>query len=195
MKKKILATILVVGLLAAQTLTAFAAGSKITGAVSASEGYTVSDLPSYDGKEQNLEALVAGSGSTVENLAKDYKALSKVFDVKAQANATAPYTITFTKDTIKAGVSDVRVLHYTGSVWEDVTVDGSADLNAHTVTGRFTSLSPVIIIAKVAATTTDATGVATSPKTGVESTWGIWAVAGLVLAGAAVVTAKKGKRA
>ena len=49
-----------------------------------------------------------------------------------------------------------------------------------------------------AATTADAaaqadaaSATATSPKTGVESTWGLWMAAGLVLAGMAGMTAKK----
>ena len=223
MRKKILATILVAGLLAAQTLTAFAAGSKTTDGVSVSDGYVVSDAPSYDGQEQNLSTLVAGSGSAVEDLVKGKTALSKVFDVSAITGTAAPYTITFTKDTIKAGVSDVAVLHYNGSAsaWEDVTVAGSVDLTAHQVKGYFTSLSPVIIIGKVAATpaqkpssgshrtypdedtnngggaaapAADATGAAVSPKTGVTSTWGVWAVAGLAFAVAACVVARR-KRA
>ena len=41
MRKKILATLMIVGLLAAQTLTVCAAGSAVTG-VTVSSGYTVS---------------------------------------------------------------------------------------------------------------------------------------------------------
>lgn len=38
--------------------------------------------------------------------------------------------------------SDVRFLHWTGSTWEDVTL--SVDVDANTVTGRLSSLSPVV---------------------------------------------------
>ena len=59
MRKKILATLMIVGLLAAQTLTVCAAGSAVTG-VTVSSGYTVA-IDAKNGEEKNLTEMVKNS--------------------------------------------------------------------------------------------------------------------------------------
>ena len=101
--------------------------------------------------------------------------------------------MTFTVPNLNANCTSVSVLHYVNGAWE--VVKSQANIGAKTVTAYFTSFSPVVIVAKVAATpAANATGAAVSPKTGVTSTWGVWAVAGLAFAGAACVVARR-KRA
>lgn len=112
---------------------------------------------------------------------------------------------------------NVKALHFNteANAWE-IMVPESVDTKNNTATFAFKSFSPVLIAVKdvqttgdkdkkhhsssssseetttaaAAATTTDAaaSATATSPKTGVESTWGLWMAAGLVLAGMAGMT-------
>lgn len=53
-------------------------------------------------------------------------------------------TIPYDPNTLPAGMteSNVKFYHWTGSAWEDVTV--SVDTSAKTVTGKLTTLSPVV---------------------------------------------------
>ena len=117
-------------------------------------------------------------------------------------------------------VKNVYGLHYVNGAWE-LMRPLSVDTKNNTVIFGFKSFSPFVIATKdvqtsgkkhhsssksaeeetttvAAATTADAaaqadaaSATATSPKTGVESTWGLWMAAGLVLAGMAGMTAKK----
>ena len=117
-------------------------------------------------------------------------------------------------------VKNVYGLHYVNGAWE-LMRPLSVDTKNNTVIFGFKSFSPFMIATKdvqtsskkhhsssksaeeeattvAAATTADAaaqadaaSATATSPKTGVESTWGLWMAAGLVLAGMAGMTVKK----
>lgn len=81
MRKKILATLMIVGLLAAQTLTVCAAGSAVTG-VTVSSGYTVA-IDAKNGEEKNLTEMVKNSPEEVKKAVEGKTALTSVMDVKA----------------------------------------------------------------------------------------------------------------
>ena len=197
MRKKILATILVAGLLAAQTLTAFAQGSDSTG-TKTDEGYVITEDSVFsDDAEKDINVLVKDAPQAVKDAVKDTTALTDIFDLDklpdTQPNSNGEYVVTFTVPNLNANCTSVSVLHYVNGAWE--VVKSQANIGAKTVTAYFTSFSPVVIVAKLAATpAANATGAAVSPKTGVTSTWGVWAVAGLAFAGAACVVARR-KRA
>lgn len=152
-----------------------------------------------------------------------YAAATKVVDVVATADAQKEsdglYHVTFSGVALKDGMSvkNVYGLHYVDGAWQ-LMRPLAVDTKNNTVTFGFKSFSPFMIATKdvavkkshsskssseeetttAAATTTtnaaaQASSVATSPKTGVESTWGIWLAAGVVLAGlaGAVVVRRK----
>ena len=199
MRKKILATILVVGLLAAQTLTAFANPSDQTG-VTADMGHKISSTFDSNLGAEVLNSINTFNSSSTKSLkdltglsaADGLTALTNVFDcTENSCGETGSHTVTFNVPALTASMTNVTIFHYNGSAWEVIPTS----VSGKSVTGTFSSLSPVVIGAKVAATpAADATGAAVSPKTGVTSTWGVWAVAGLAFAGAACVVARR-KRA
>ena len=87
------------------------------------------------------------------------------------------------------GCSDVKVLHYSTErkVWEVITPN-AVNLDTKEIDVNFTDLSPIAVIAKVDASQSV---VGTAPKTGVESTWGVWAISAVVLMAAAVLTFRR----
>lgn len=96
MRKKILATLMIVGLLAAQTLTVCAAGSAVTG-VTVNSGYTVA-IDAKNGEEKNLTEMVKNSPEEVKKAVEGKTALTPVMDVKAdgaQKDANGKYVVTF----------------------------------------------------------------------------------------------------
>lgn len=225
MRKKILATILVAGLLAAQTLTAFANPSDQTG-VTADTGHKISSTFDSNLDAEVLNSINTFNSSSTKSLkdltglsaADGLTALTNVFDcTENNCGETGSHTVTFNVPALTASMTNVTIFHYNGSAWEVIPTS----VSGKSVTGTFSSLSPVVIGAKVAATpaqkpssgshrtypdedtnngggaatpAADATGAAVSPKTGVTSTWGVWAVAGLAFAGAACVVVRR-KRA
>ena len=150
-----------------------------------------------------------------------YVAATKVVDVVATADAQKEsdglYHVTFSGVALKDGmtVNNVYGLHYVDGAWQ-LMRPLAVDTKNNTVTFGFKSFSPFMIATKdvakkshsskssseeetttAVAATADAaaqtSAVATSPKTGVESTWGMWMAAGVVLAGlaGAVVVRRK----
>ena len=93
---------------------------------------------------------------------------------------------------LTTGCSDVKVLHYSTErkVWEVITPN-NVDLNNKEIEVNFTDLSPVAVIAKVDASQAVNNTVGTAPKTGVESTWAVWAISAVVLMAAAVLTFRR----
>lgn len=116
-------------------------------------------------------------------------------------------------------MTEIHVLHYSvaSQAWEDIK--NEVDYDNKVITGYFKDLSPVVIIAKVADSeggssssgsgsdsdsgsgsgstagteSTGSTG-AVSPKTGVASDWALWAVASVILMGAAGTVYKRARR-
>lgn len=214
MKKKIFSGLLVAALVVTQAISAFAAPSKSAGIslVGDSAGnYTVSSDFSAAGETvANLIEEINAGGATIQNIAEQAPELASALEEKslmgsfvditaagATKNANGNYEVTLSVPGLPSGAVEVSVLHYSTvrSTWE-VIDPSNIDLANKLVTAEFQDLSPVAIIAKVSGTAinTDsaATDVdATSPKTGVESTWAIWMSAAVVLCGAAVVVFKR----
>jgi hypothetical protein len=198
MKSRILKT---VGLIAAMVscigMTAFAAPSPAASTVVTA----VSSATDTDGNAVNvsitseipIEYTQAVADIKTEAKLKevigDFNANMTVADVKevtAPEGAKFPLKITFVMKGVTAS-SKVQILHYnrSASAWEkiDTTVaDG-------TVTGTFSSLSPVAFVVDKT-TLTSATGTATSPAT---SATAVSAVAVLGLAAVAAVFGLKKK--
>ena len=197
MKSRILKT---VGLIAAMVscigMTAFAAPSPAASTVVTA----VSSATDTDGNAVNVSitseipaeytqavADIKTEAKLKEVLGSDFNANMTVADVKevtAPEGAKFPLKITFAMKGVTAS-SKVQILHYNGSAGEkiDTTVaDG-------TVTGTFSSLSPVAFVVDKT-TLTSATGTATSPAT---SATAVSAVAVLGLAAVAVAFGLKKK--
>lgn len=189
MRKKILATLMVVGLLAAQTLTVCAAGSAAAGA-QVSSGYTVA-VDAKNGEEKNLTEMVKNSPDEVKKAVEGKKALTGVMDVKPDGakKVDGKYVVTFTVQNLTSSMSEVTVLHFNGTAWE--VVESSFNKDAKTVTAKFASLSPVVIVAKEASSSSSSSPAAASPKTGVASDWAMWLGAAVVLGVASVALKKK----
>ena len=141
----------------------------------ASNGVTAPKVM-FNGKE--LEVTI-GSVSTadVDNakaIAKEYFGASaqvlNVFDVSLPAgDYSAGVDVTLNIPSVKAGQS-ISVLHWNGSVWENLKV---TDIKDGSVTATFTSFSPVAVVLN-----------ATAPSTGYEMPVGLIAVILVCAAGA-----------
>ena len=196
MKSRILKT---VGLIAAMVscigMTAFAAPSPAASTVVTA----VSSATDTDGNAVNVSitseipaeytqavADIKTEAKLKEVIGSDFNANMTVAEVTAPEGAKFPLKITFVMKGVTAS-SKVQILHYnrSASAWEkiDTTVaDG-------TVTGTFSSLSPVAFVVDKT-TLTSATGTATSPAT---SATAVSAVAVLGLAAVAVAFGLKKK--
>lgn len=234
MKKKLLATVLMVGLLAAQTLSVSAAPSKTTEVASKTEGIVVSAdgaanvsdasvksaIEKFnDGSKKSLgDLLSAGASEQVKKDIDGKKALTSVIDVSATTatkDADGKYVVTLSVPALNDGLEHVKVLHYVeGKGWEILT-PSNVNTGDKTITVKFASLSPVLVVADVKSGSSDngssssgsssssssssdsssssSTG-ATSPKTGETADYMVWFAAAAVL-GVAAVVAKKQKRA
>lgn len=217
MKKRILGTILTIGLIAAQAVTAFASGSRTADVT----------LP---GDNANYYKVTEGSAETFSYLAEEHQdVLDAILSVnKGEADlqliaeqapdladelsgktmvtpffdltpvnggvltADGKYLVTIEVPALSTAMTEVKLLHYSTerSIWEIVDPT-NVDYESKQITAEFEDLSPVAVIAKVDASAD--TSVGTSPQTGQSSAWILWiaAAAVLVLAGAAVY--RKGK--
>lgn len=99
------------------------------------------------------------------------------------------YIATISVPSLTEAMTNVKILHFSTErlVWEIIEPTDVNYTNKQ-ITAEFQDLSPVAVIAdidesKAAATDTNGTGVA--PKTGVDSTWGVYAAGAVVLLGAA----------
>jgi hypothetical protein len=195
MKSRILKT---VGLIAAMVscigMTAFAAPSPaastvVTAVSSATDISITSEIPA---EYTQAVADIKTEAKLKEVLGSDFNANMTVADVKevtAPEGAKFPLKITFAMKGVTAS-SKVQILHYDAekAAWEkiDTTVaDG-------TVTGTFSSLSPVAFVVDKT-TLTSATGTATSPATSATTVSAV-AVLGLAAVAAAFGLKKKAVR-
>ena len=200
MKSRILKT---VGLIAAMVscigMTAFAAPSPAASTVVTA----VSNATDTDGNAVNVSitseippeytqavADIKTEAKLKEVIGSDFNAtVADVKEVTAPEGAKFPLKITFVMKGVTAS-SKVQILHYnrSASAWEkiDTTVaDG-------TVTGTFSSLSPVAFVVDKT-TLTSATGTATSPATSATAVSAV-AVLGLAAVAAAFGLKKKAVR-
>ena len=173
-----------------------------------------------NGGSFNDFAKEVGAGKELSGYAAATRVADVVATADAQKESDGLYHVSFSGVALKDGmtVKNVYGLQYVNGAWELVR-PVSVDTKNNTVTFAFKSLSPFVIATKdvqaggkkhhsssdsaeeetttaaasAAATAQSdaASAAAVSPKTGVESVWGLWMAAGLVLAGMAGMTAKK----
>ena len=99
------------------------------------------------------------------------------------------YIATISVPSLTEAMTNVKLLHFSTErlVWEIIEPTDVNYTNKQ-ITAEFQDLSPVTVIADVdesKAAGTDTTGTGIAPKTGVDSTWGVYAAGAVVLLGAA----------
>lgn len=99
------------------------------------------------------------------------------------------YIATISVPSLTEAMTNVKILHFSTErlVWEIIEPTDVNYTNKQ-ITAEFQDLSPVTVIADVdesKAAETDTTGTGIAPKTGVDSTWGVYAAGAVVLLGAA----------
>lgn len=99
------------------------------------------------------------------------------------------YIATISVPSLTEAMTNVKILHFSTErlVWEIIDPTDVNYTNKQ-ITAEFQDLSPVAVIADVdesKAAGTDTTGTGVAPKTGVDSTWGVYAAGAVVLLGAA----------
>ena len=147
--------------------------------------------------------MVKNSPEEVKKAVEGKTALTPVMDVKAdgaQKDANGKYVVTFNVQNLTSSVKNVTVLHFNGTAWE--VVESSFDAAAKTVTAKFASLSPVVVVADTGSSnggsssssssgSSSSSSAAASPKTGAASDWMMWIGAAVVLGAASVALKKK----
>ena len=149
-----------------------------------SNGNTVTTTVS----EPSVTPTVADAAAVIksDNVKAEDLSVVWVMDITAEIPAGGSVTITF--EVPGATANDiVHVLHYNGTVWEEVAACKGNDIKA-----VFTSLSPVALVMEKGAAPAPSKPDDESPKTGEEPVL-LVAVAVVLLAGAVAVVALKKK--
>ena len=203
--RKLLKIMLVLGMVACLTCTAFASKTYTVdkSAQGANGPVTVTESAPTETPTaaEAVEVLknVAPAGTKAEDLSVVYS-----MDLSVPAE-DLPVTITF-KVSGAEPEDDVYVLHYNGSTW-DVVASGKGG----TIDATFTSLSPVAVVLQAAAPAASAPGTGTSggttgtpqsdgstptaPQTGADMTMLYAGIAVFVAAGAVALVARKKRSA
>lgn len=224
MKKKGLGLILTAALLVAQSVNVFAAGSRTADValsgdsagkyeVTEATAETFAELAETQ-KEVVDKILEINAGTKdIQSIAEDAPELvaelegksmaTPFFDIKAigegMKDADGNYVVTMSVPTLTEAMTDVKVLHYSTvrNVWEVIT-PSNVDYENKALTAAFKDLSPVAVIGDVdesKANNADTEAVGTSPKTGVSSSWMMFAGAAVVLFAVGTVLVKGKKNA
>ncbi len=191
MKRRVIALMGAVLLVASMSMTAMAAPSvsaEVSGIVSATDTKGAVDVEGADAKivvtelgasQPEAVPAIKETATLKEVLGNKFETGMQVADLKevkvvGDGEVTFPVTITFKVNGVKAG-DEVYVLHYTGTAWENL--GGTA--GDGTITAKFNSLSPVAFVVKATST---------SPKTGTPV---MMAVAAVALGAAGLAASKK----
>ena len=99
------------------------------------------------------------------------------------------YIATISVPSLTEAMTNVKILHFSTErlVWEIIEPTDVNYTNKQ-ITAEFRDLSPVAVIADIdesKAAGTDTTGTGVAPKTGVDSTWGVYVAGAVVLLGTA----------
>lgn len=223
MKKRFFGTLLAAALVVTQVVSVFAAGSRTTqvtlvgeaaGKYEVSEGtvetfsYLHESAPEVETKilaVNSGEATLQSIAEQAPELAKELEGkslITKFFDLEpingGIRTEDGKYKVTLSVPALTEALTNVRLLHYSTerNLWEIVT---PTDVNYKNkqITAEFIDLSPVAVIADVDESRTegnDTTGSGTSPKTGVNSDWGMYMGVAVLLFGTAVVVMRKTKK-
>ncbi len=127
---------------------------KVTFETIASGGTLTMTEKSVSDYSSIIDSVLSPTSGTISvGGGSQYHTTGSVFDIDASKiafNGDVDVTIPYNESLLLASEiseSDVRFLHYDGSQWEDATV--SFDTGANTVTGRVSSLSPVVAAVSV----------------------------------------------
>ncbi len=159
MKKRALALVSAVLLVACMSMTALAAPSVVAGVVTGIEKVTdkndkditgkivVENMP--EGQYVNELAYIKKMDNMKKELGNAYKAGMAIIDIKNVKVVGDAAAIDWDAEVVfKANgvtsAAEVVILHYTGSAWE--VIDATA--GNETITAKFSSLSPVVFVAK-----------------------------------------------
>lgn len=216
MKKKIFGTILAAALVVAQTVTVFAAGSKVAEASPAGDSVgkyeftaiTADNFQDLAESAPDVKSLIDSINAGTESIQAvaeqapdlaDKEMLTPIFDLQpingGIQTEDGKYLVTMSVPTLTEEMTDVLLLHYSTvkSVWEIVT-PSDVDYSNKEITAEFEDLSPVAVIAKVDASSAADTSEGTSPKTGVVSGWTGWLGAAVVLGIVSAAAVRKSRR-
>ncbi len=205
MKKKVVSLLMALAMVSLVCVSAFAAGSVTevaaqkpvteTVEVNSAKVHVVTNTKTDAVTAEHKESARKVVGEKIQNAEKiSFMDVSLQDDAGNTVAVPAGSTIDITFNIGSGVTGDVRVMHWNGKEWEDVTVAGSLNTAAGTVQGRFSSLSPVALVYTAAkeTPTTPETGNSESPKTGdagmVTLAWVALAAAG---AGAGFASRKK----
>jgi LPXTG-motif cell wall-anchored protein len=176
MKKRVLASVLLVILVLASTLTVSAAGSKQEGSKEAG----VRVVTPVD----DFEAKVTNEEFPTTDATKDMTKLAKFELVKKDGSSkTLPADITLEVDAIGDKVEKVVLVVKDGNNWKAI----DAKLNGKQITANFAAEGPIFVFVKTATAQSPATGVAST-------TWMVVMAFALIAVGAGVVATQKKSR-
>lgn len=223
MKKRFFGTLLAAALVVTQVVSVFAAGSRTTqvtlvgeavGKYEVLEGteetfsYLQTSAPEVEAKilavnsgKETLQSI-AEQAPELANELKGKSLITKFFELipinGGIRTEDGKYRVTLSVPALTEALTNVRLLHYSTerNLWEIVTPTDVNYANKQ-ITAEFIDLSPVAVIADVDESKTEGnvtTSSGTSPKTGVNSDWGMYIGTSVLLLGAAVVVMRKLKK-
>ena len=208
MKKKMTGIVLLIILVCAQAMGAFAAGSRTAtvdpagdsaGKYMVTEGspeklaYLEESAPEVlaliteiNEGTKNLDAIIAAAPELADELTGK-TLITDIFELEPIDGGVltddGKYLVTLSVPELTEALTNVRLLHYSTErgLWE-VVVPTDVDYTNKQITAEFEDLSPVAIVADVDESKVADKGTGVSPQTGMTSVWGIYMGAAVILA-------------